>query len=418
MVKVTYYYSACVGLETTDCKIVCDPWFTDGVYDGSWYQYPKLQEPISKIGFCNYIYVSHIHPDHYDPVFIKEYLRVYPKTEILIADFRENYLSRKMKSDEIPHRIVRNLEVGGTQLGLFANELEEGVDVDSALVVKKDGHTAVNVNDNPYCQKQIDQILEFCERRVDIALLGYTGAGPYPQTYYREGAALAEKAQAKKLNFFDRYRQMQKALKPKRTLPFAGKYILGSHLWNLNPFRGVADAVEVLEFDSTAVVLADGGQAWIDTKNLAPSATRTKAYDPKEMQAYAAETKNNKMRYEEYFSFPPKTVPWARLLPKAYENSLRRSFCKEDYWFCLKIEDSWFTMNVRKGSTGADCKWMPSVEQLNPRSEVTVDQRYLFGLVTGVFHWNNAEVGSQFFVNRVPDIFKPSAQSFLNFFHL
>ncbi len=53
-----------------------------------------------------------------------------------------------------------------------------------------------------------------------------------------------------------------------------------------------------------------------------------------------------------------------------------------------------------------------------PRSEIDIDYRYLFGLITGVYHWNNAEVGSLYRVTRVPDRYDPDAQNFLNFFHL
>ena len=49
-------------------------------------------------------------------------------------------------------------------------------------------------------------------------------------------------------------------------------------------------------------------------------------------------------------------------------------------------------------------------------SEIKIDYRYLYGLLTTIYHWNNAEVGSHFFTKRVPlDNFNPKAQSFLNF---
>jgi len=47
MIKVTYYYSACVAITTPDVSILCDPWFTDGIYDGAWYQYPKIKNPMT-----------------------------------------------------------------------------------------------------------------------------------------------------------------------------------------------------------------------------------------------------------------------------------------------------------------------------------------------------------------------------------
>ncbi len=32
MIKVSYIYSACIIIETEDFKILCDPWFTEGIY--------------------------------------------------------------------------------------------------------------------------------------------------------------------------------------------------------------------------------------------------------------------------------------------------------------------------------------------------------------------------------------------------
>ena len=51
-------------------------------------------------------------------------------------------------------------------------------------------------------------------------------------------------------------------------------------------------------------------------------------------------------------------------------------------------------------------------------SLLEVEGANLFGLLTGVFHWNNAEVGSQFRVRRVPDQHDRQAQDLLSFFHV
>ena len=45
-------------------KILCDPWIVDGVFEGSWYNYPPLKTKLSDIQDVDGIYVSHIHPDH------------------------------------------------------------------------------------------------------------------------------------------------------------------------------------------------------------------------------------------------------------------------------------------------------------------------------------------------------------------
>jgi len=50
-----------------------------------------------------------------------------------------------------------------------------------------------------------------------------------------------------------------------------------------------------------------------------------------------------------------------------------------------------------------------------PRSELDIDPRYLFGLLAGIYHWNNAEVGSQYRTRRTPNTFNRKAQSYLTF---
>ena len=72
-----YIYSACIVTVTPDTRILHDPWFTEGVSDGSWFHYPKVTDPIKSIGEVDLIYVSHIHPDHYDGEFLKKYFSEY-----------------------------------------------------------------------------------------------------------------------------------------------------------------------------------------------------------------------------------------------------------------------------------------------------------------------------------------------------
>ena len=415
-INVTYYYSACVRSETAELSILCDPWFSEGAYDGSWYHYPPFDNPIANIPACDFVYVSHIHPDHYDPEFLRDYTGAHPAARVIVADFQNNFLSGKMRSDGIAHDVVMELNVGQTFLSLVPNE-DSSYDVDSALVVKRGGHSVVNMNDNLFNPNQIERILEITAGPPTIALLGYTGAGPYPQTYYSDPSVMVSEAKKKKQRFFERYRTLRDALDPSLVIPFAGKYVLGGKLHSLNPYRGVADACEVLAFDDRAVVLADAGFGSVDTETLQPTKVRTKPYDVAKVREYVANLANRPMDYEVYFQDLPRSrMPLERLLPLAFENAHRRSVVESDYYFCIDLGDHWFAGNANRKD--GECEFIEDVTSLGPRSEITIDPRYLFGLVTGVFHWNNAEVGSQYQTRRVPDVFDRDAQAFLNFLHV
>ena len=42
VIDVLYIYPACVVIATADIKILCNPWFTDGIHYGNWFQYQKI----------------------------------------------------------------------------------------------------------------------------------------------------------------------------------------------------------------------------------------------------------------------------------------------------------------------------------------------------------------------------------------
>ena len=51
---------------TKGTRILCDPWIVPGVFEGSWFHYPPIKTKIEDLQNVDAIYVSHIHPDHYD----------------------------------------------------------------------------------------------------------------------------------------------------------------------------------------------------------------------------------------------------------------------------------------------------------------------------------------------------------------
>jgi len=415
-IRITYFYSACVGIASPDVRVLCDPWFTEGIYDGSWFHYPKLERPLEKIGEVEFIYVSHIHPDHYDPAFLLEYLARYPDARVIIAPFVPNYLSKLMTSAGIEHEVLEELTIGETKLALILSGAGPPSSIDSALAMRWKDHSVINFNDNPGGEVQLGQLNDFCGS-VDIALLPYAGAGAWPQTYFERGPELLAAAERKKHSAFDRYKRIAAALDPKVRIPFAGKYILGGQLHELNPLRGVPDAVEVLEFDPQAVVLADGGEAWIDTLTHTPSVARTEPHDPAAVAAYAASLADHEMDYERDFrELDLATVAFDTLFARAYERAHSRSTCESDWFFCIACGERWFVLNANRHTP--ELYTFDDVSELTPRSEIRIDARYLYGLLTAAYHWNNAEIGSQYETRRFPEEYRAEVQSFLNFLHV
>ena len=211
--KVKYIYSACLEINCSGFKILTDPWFTNGIYDGSWFKFPEI-DPFDYIEKPDLIYISHIHPDHYDPIFLKKLMEKFGEIPIFIPDLKKNYLLFKGKFDGFnlqPKRYFKNSKVE-----LFIEEQLTGSfsDIDSAILVKdlKTNHVILNTNDciiNEKHFKKLKKIINSITDKLDVLALGYTGAGAYPQTYFNqedELKILKKEADIKKNEFFRRYK--------------------------------------------------------------------------------------------------------------------------------------------------------------------------------------------------------------------
>ena len=91
--KVKFISNACCVVETNEgTQILTDPWIENGVFEGSWCHFHKLKTSINDLQNIDAIYVSHIHPDHYDDRFFN-----FPKDiPIIVLDHGLNFLHRKL----------------------------------------------------------------------------------------------------------------------------------------------------------------------------------------------------------------------------------------------------------------------------------------------------------------------------------
>ena len=424
--EVKYINSACLEINCNGFRILTDPWFTQGAYDGSWFHYNRI-DPFEHISKPDLIYVSHIHPDHYDASFLKQIFERFGHIPVLIPDLPANYLLFKGRSDGIeltPTRHYKNSEV---EIFIEENDTSSPSDIDSALLVRelKTGQTLLNLNDCLYYQNHVDRlqkILQSWGNRLNLLALGYTGAGPYPQTYYdlnSEKDVLLSEAEKKKKGFFKRYLRYVECFPAKFNLPFAGEYLLGGHLAGLNDYRGIADAFEMKEVDSKAVVLKNGGTINLSSNKVKNE--RSELYSDSYIKKRCAEISAHKMHYEDDINLDIAKINFMRLLKTAAFKATKKSEIQGNYHFIFSVTGLKNDIQQRFLLEVATCEVKPL--QLNTKvdlsyySEIIIDYRYLFGLLTTIYHWNNAEVGSQYITNRVPaSNYKPEVQDYLNFF--
>lgn len=418
-IRVNMIYSACITIETPNCKILCDPWFTDGIFDGSWYLYSNDKDPFSAIGDCDYIYISHIHSDHYDPIFLEKYFEKFGDKPLIIGDFASNYLEKSIQQDGFKYQIsTESFKFGQTVVSIFPHETGSQSDIDSACLIEYFGgdrvHRVLNLNDCIYDPVFLSGFEKFGQ--LDILLLSYTGAGPYPQTYFElDDPELLVAAKLKKDQFIEQYLKIAKLIPSKVRIPFAGQYLLGGKLAHLNSYRGASDSYEISQIDGSAVILNDY-EGSIDTVSFKATGTKPSLTSAEDIEKRLLEIEKLPMDYEAFPEWIISNKVLVNLMSSALLRAKRKSECNQDYFFCFKLpEGNTAIINAKKDSEMRVVVTSENPDAYLPRSEVTIDHRYLFGLLTGVFHWNNAESGSHLQVRRFPNNFSRDAQNFLNF---
>lgn len=409
---------ACVVIEGSGKRILCDPWLTDGEYYGSFAHYPPYDWK-DDLSTLDYIYVSHIHPDHFSAATMKRL----PKVPVLIHNFHSKFLRKNIENlgfevRELPHN--QEVDLGGIKINIisaddcdpvacqkfFGCSLPEVAvtQIDSMAVFIDKHHTYVNVNDCPYLlSKSMLPKIRKQYPDIDVMMVAYAGAGPYPQCFELPEDKKLQAAAFKKNMFLHHATMFSYGLKPKATFPFAGDYLLAGPLTKLNPYRGVASLPEVYDYFS-------GLQIPVVTSDIP---------DEKLREDYIANVlPNHKMDYDA--DPKPRLMDMTSLLNEAHKRLVHK---QTELGF---ISDTVVYIALDGGVFGRipmnGIDKFSFVESITDEKyiKMTVDSRLLKRILEGpkYAHWNNAEIGSHIMFDRKPDNFERGIHQTLSFLHI
>ena len=255
--KINFYYSACVGIQTENFSLLCDPWFSSPAYEGAWgHESTGMIYPEN--GY-DYIYISHLHPDHLDRPFLKQYLKNNKETRLLICNRSPNFLVDMMEEVGLNSHITWIRPKG---IEILPDDPDNKEAIDSALIVRADDSVLVNLNDCPMTTHLFKRLPTAC----DVMLASFTSAGPYPQTYKMSEERFPIAREIIILKQINQYFMFKEKLHPRYSIPFAGQYRLLGDKAEMNKRRAVISAKECVEkFDIyTGVYLKEGDQFNVD----------------------------------------------------------------------------------------------------------------------------------------------------------
>ena len=91
--EITHYCNSFLSVKINDTIIVCDPW-TGVTRDNAWLSYPNynISEKFFKNLNPNFIYISHLHCDHFDPKTLNKFNK---NTSIIIKKFKDSRLKKE-----------------------------------------------------------------------------------------------------------------------------------------------------------------------------------------------------------------------------------------------------------------------------------------------------------------------------------
>ena len=394
--RFTFFGNACgIFIGNAGTRILCDPWLVDGVFDGSWCHYPPLKTRPADVMDVDAVYVSHLHPDHFDERTF-DFRKDMP---LIVLDHGPNFLIKKLSSLGYTNLVMLKdretktwREFTLTLYSPFAkhnfHDAEVGNLIDSALRISCGGTTAVNFNDNtPTGDEELGPI--------DLAMLNYNAAGPYPACF----AGIDKAAEHDRIltRNIDHMRNVIAKLRPRFVLPFAGAYVLGGSLRHKNPYLGTTTWDECARHLGLANVrcLREG-----DTLDCA-TGEADRPYMPIDTAAMRQYIETLTIQYPHEADPAPDKARLKEDLAKAAgrmgERMARHGIRSG---FAVTVNGA----KVHEGSDGL--------------LACTLDPRLLRRILDRQAHWNNAEIGCHIEFDRQPNRYEPDLHTALQFLHL
>lgn len=440
--KLTHIASATTLITHKNTKVLTDPWIVGDEFYGSWTHYPTLDVDYSTFDDVDYIYISHIHPDHMSRETLE---KINPEIPILIHKYDAKFV--KMNLERWGRKVIE-LEHGesfhcgdGLNIHIYAaddcnpeicfkffgcGKMESkfgSTGIDTMAIFEDGSKTILNVNDCPFLlsQQVLTRVLKN-HPKIDLLLVGYAGAGSYPQCWdYSDKEKLEVYGLKKKDHFLKMGLDYLNRVKPVTYMPFAGTYTLRGKKAYLEKFRVVPELQEA--FDYYAENYGEGGLLLNSFQSFdLETKACTAPYEPIDYEEKIRYVEEVLSRYEYEYERDAEVSlnQFLDLLPQAYsryeEKRKEIKFVSETNVYLHLPEEK-----MCKISCNGQGYEVIDKSEFNDTRYVTyeLDYKLLYRILRGprFAHWNNAEIGSHILFSRRPEIYERGLYFSMNYFH-
>ena len=237
--RLTGLGHASVLLETAHGSILTDPW-VNPAYFGSWFPFPdNSQLDWDRIGQVDYLFVSHLHRDHFDPEQLRKHIS--KKATVLLPDYPTTELEDALREVGFTSFVRPDngepVDVDGLQVMIQSlTSPTDGPIGDSSLWVYDGQHRVLNQND-AHVRRSSTRSSELGP--LDGYLVQFSGAIWFPMVYELPARAKQALGLAKRERQFDRTLRYIEECEARFVFPTAGPpCFLDEELWGFNDIFG------------------------------------------------------------------------------------------------------------------------------------------------------------------------------------
>ncbi len=250
--EIQHYSNSFLSVKSGKTKLICDPW-VGTTSENAWISDPLHFGGKKIINNINpkYIYISHLHCDHFDPILLRKINK--KNTVIIIKKFKIPTIKNRIKkigfknilelNEWTAKRLSKDITVAIVPQMTNNNEgIDSSIeyDLDTSILIKchKTNKLFYNNVDNPIDLKHIKKIKKFVKEKmksnIDVCTFNIGAASEYPQCFLNINRNIEKN---KIIN-----KSMNKTIKKIKILgasaffPSGGSYKVSGKFSNLNKF--------------------------------------------------------------------------------------------------------------------------------------------------------------------------------------
>jgi len=404
---VTYLGHAAMMMEGGGTRILMDPWLTDPSYHGTWWHFPPLEVGVRDLPRLDYLYISHEHPDHFDPPTLAQLDK---DIHVVVPRFKKRRLYDTLarlgfrQITELAYEEPFACGAQGPTLRLIGPDRPWD---DSAILVQHGGTTVMNVNDCHLDEATLGRLGR--EHAIDLTFLTFTGASQYPACFDFPLASKIERALYSKRSHLEEFVHWAQLLQTRRVVPAAGNHALlaDDQLFLNTPMYAntPAEAIEALRVGAPEIegLQMNPGDSWTPEGG---HVRRKPAPDWSRRQELIEElSRQTRARGAEYFASEAPAPPdlWERF--RAYfEGQLTRS---------PEVAPSigytvWWTVTGEHGGEWAidfsrEREWVQQGTPSDWNLHITIPDKLVWSGVSGEGVWDHIILSFRVRLARQPD---------------